>query len=101
MKPALTRGQSITVDRVSIRVPVLGSLRRPRLLMAVGREVAALIPGARFEVMGDAGHFPHLQAPEALVSWRRISSAAEQRTPPVATRSPCRRGPGFRGNRQS
>jgi 3-oxoadipate enol-lactonase len=34
---------------------------------AVGREVAALITSARFEVMEDAGHFPHLQAPETVV----------------------------------
>jgi pimeloyl-ACP methyl ester carboxylesterase len=33
--------------------------------------VAALIPGARFEVMEDAGHFPHLQAPETLVRLAR------------------------------
>lgn len=32
----------------------------------IGREVAALIPAARFAVMEDAGHFPHLQAPETL-----------------------------------
>jgi 3-oxoadipate enol-lactonase len=38
---------------------------------AIGRQVAALIPGARFEVMEDAGHFPHLQAPETLVRLAR------------------------------
>ena len=38
---------------------------------AIGREVAALIPGTRFEVMEDAGHFPHLQAPETVVGLAR------------------------------
>ena len=33
---------------------------------AIGREVAALIPGAQFEAMEDAGHFPHLQAPATV-----------------------------------
>ena len=33
---------------------------------AIGRLVADLVPGARYEVLAEAGHFPHLQAPEAL-----------------------------------
>ena len=33
---------------------------------AIGQQVAALVPGARFEILTDAGHFPHLQAPESL-----------------------------------
>jgi pimeloyl-ACP methyl ester carboxylesterase len=33
---------------------------------AIGQQVADLVPGARFEVLTDAGHFPHLQAPESL-----------------------------------
>jgi pimeloyl-ACP methyl ester carboxylesterase len=33
--------------------------------------VAALIPGMRFEVMEDTGHFPHLQAPATLVRLAR------------------------------
>lgn len=32
-----------------------------------GRRVAARIPGARFDILPDAGHFPHLQTPAALV----------------------------------
>ena len=31
-----------------------------------GRQVAAAIPDARFQVLTDAGHFPHLQTPEDL-----------------------------------
>jgi 3-oxoadipate enol-lactonase len=37
----------------------------------IGRQVAALIPEARFEVIEDAGHFPHLQAPATLVGLAR------------------------------
>lgn len=33
-----------------------------------GKHVASLIHGARFKVLSDAGHFPHMQTPEALVS---------------------------------
>ena len=33
-----------------------------------GREVAAQIKGARFEVLAEAGHFPHLQTPAALAA---------------------------------
>jgi pimeloyl-ACP methyl ester carboxylesterase len=39
--------------------------------LAIGRQVAALVPEAQFEVMEDAGHFPHLQAPETLVRLAR------------------------------
>jgi pimeloyl-ACP methyl ester carboxylesterase len=33
---------------------------------SVAQGVADLIPGARLEILGDAGHFPHLQDPAAL-----------------------------------
>lgn len=33
-----------------------------------GRHVAARVPGARFALLPDAGHFPHLQTPDALVA---------------------------------
>ena len=33
-----------------------------------GRHVASLVPGARFALLPDAGHFPHLQTPDALVA---------------------------------
>jgi len=32
----------------------------------IGRQVADVIPGARYQVLTEAGHFPHLQAPEDL-----------------------------------
>src|SRR5437764_844890 len=37
----------------------------------IGRQVADLIPGAKFAIMQDAGHFLHLQAPETLVGLAR------------------------------
>jgi len=70
---ALARLEMTPADWGSIRVPVLvasgahDSLWPP----AIGREVASLIPGAQFKVMEDAGHFPHLQAPETLVRLAR------------------------------
>ncbi|MND07569.1 Alpha/beta hydrolase family protein [compost metagenome] len=36
-----------------------------------GQQVADLIPGAKFAIMEDAGHFPHLQAPGTLISLAR------------------------------
>ena len=33
-----------------------------------GRHVANLVPSARFALLPDAGHFPHLQTPDALVA---------------------------------
>ena len=32
----------------------------------IGKQVADLIPGARYEVLTEAGHFPHWQDPDAL-----------------------------------
>jgi 3-oxoadipate enol-lactonase len=48
----------------AIRAPVLVASGAHDFLWppAIGQQAAALIPGARFEVMEDAGHFPHLQA---------------------------------------
>jgi len=37
----------------------------------IGRQVADLIPGAKFVKMEDAGHFPHLQASETLIGLAR------------------------------
>jgi pimeloyl-ACP methyl ester carboxylesterase len=43
-----------------------------------GRELAAAIPGARFATIPGAGHFPHLEQPDALA--RRIIDFAGDRT---------------------
>ena len=44
-----------------------------------GRALAAAIPGAQFETIEGAGHFPHLEQPDALA--RRIANFVERRAP--------------------
>ena len=70
---ALGRLEMAASDWGAIRAPVLVASGAHDFLWppAIGRQVAALIPGARFEVMEDAGHFPHLQASETLVRLAR------------------------------
>ena len=70
---ALGRLEMAASDWGAIRARVLVASGAHDFLWppAIGRQVAALIPGARFEVMEDAGHFPHLQAPETLVRLAR------------------------------
>jgi 3-oxoadipate enol-lactonase len=70
---ALARLEMTAADWEAIRAPVLVASGAHDFLWPpdIGRQVAALIPGARFEVMEDAGHFPHLQAPETLVRLAR------------------------------
>jgi 3-oxoadipate enol-lactonase len=70
---ALARLEMTPADWAAIRAPVLVASGAHDFLWppAVGREVAALIPGARFEVMQDAGHFPHIHAPQTLVGLAR------------------------------
>jgi 3-oxoadipate enol-lactonase len=58
-----------------------GAIRAPTLVTSgahdflwppeIGRQVADLIPGAKFVTIEDAGHFPHLQAPETLMGLAR------------------------------
>jgi 3-oxoadipate enol-lactonase len=72
---------SLALARLAITPADWGAIRAPVLVASgaydflwppdIGRQVAALIPGARLEVMDDAGHFPHLQAPETLVRLAR------------------------------
>jgi 3-oxoadipate enol-lactonase len=80
---ALGRLEMTAADWGAIRVPVLVASGAHDFLWPppIGREVAALIPGARFEVMGGAGHFPHLQAPESLAELARRFLATEQTRP--------------------
>ena len=70
---ALARLEMTAADWGAIRAPVLVASGAHDFLWppAVGRQVAALIPGARFAVMEDSGHFPHLQAPATLARLAR------------------------------
>jgi len=70
---ALGRPEMTAADWGAIRVPVLVASGAHDFIWAppIGRDVAALIPGARFGVIEDAGHFPHLQAPERLAELAR------------------------------
>ncbi len=55
---------------VAVRVPTLVVSGAHDFIWPppLGREAAARIAGARFEIMDDAAHFPHVQAPAALVA---------------------------------
>jgi 3-oxoadipate enol-lactonase len=79
--PAAYAGLSLALARLEIAAADWGAIRAPVMVTSgahdflwppeMGRHVAALIPGARFVAMEDAGHFPHLQAPETLVRLSR------------------------------
>jgi 3-oxoadipate enol-lactonase len=79
--PAAYAELSLALGRLEITPADWGAIRAPTLVASgahdflwpppLGQEVAALIPGARFAVMDDAGHFPHLQAPRSLTSLAR------------------------------
>jgi 3-oxoadipate enol-lactonase len=74
--PAAYAELSLSLARLELTPADWGEIRAPVLVASgahdflwpppLGREVAALIPGARFAAMEDAGHFPHLQAPASL-----------------------------------
>jgi 3-oxoadipate enol-lactonase len=70
---ALARLELSAADWASIRAPTLVASGAHDFLWPpdIGRQVADLIPGAKFVTMEDAGHFPHLQAPETLTSLAR------------------------------
>jgi pimeloyl-ACP methyl ester carboxylesterase len=64
-----------------IRIPTLflwGTADRI-LSEAYGRAYCAAIPGARFETIERAGHFPHIEQPEELA--RRVHAFAERAAP--------------------
>jgi 3-oxoadipate enol-lactonase len=79
--PAAYAELSLALARLEMTPADWGAIRAPTLVASgahdflwpplIGREVAALIPGARFAVMEDAGHFPHLQAPQSLARLAR------------------------------
>ncbi len=74
--PAAYAELSLALGRLAMSAADWGAIRAPVLVASgaddflwpppIGRQVAALIPGARFETLDDAGHFPHLQAPRTL-----------------------------------
>jgi len=70
---ALARLEMTAADWRAIRAPTLVASGARDFLWPpeIGQQVADLIPGATFAVMGDAGHFPHLQAPETLIGLAR------------------------------
>jgi 3-oxoadipate enol-lactonase len=70
---ALARLEMTPADWGAIRAPVLVASGAHDFLWPseIGRQVAAIIPGATFAVMEDAGHFPHLQAPQTLLRLAR------------------------------
>jgi len=89
--PAAYAELSLALARLEMTPEVWGTITAPALVAsgahdflwgpALGREVAALIPGARFEVLDQAGHFPHLQAPAALAKLARDFSRVVTQTP--------------------
>jgi len=79
--PAAYAELSLSLARLEMNAAEWSAIRAPVLVASgahdflwppeIGQQVAALIPGARFTVLEDAGHFPHLQAPETLVRLAR------------------------------
>jgi 3-oxoadipate enol-lactonase len=76
--PAAYAELSLALARLEMTAADWGTIRAPTLVASgahdflwppeIGRQVADLIPGAKFVTMEDAGHFPHLQAPGTLIS---------------------------------
>jgi len=79
--PAAYAELSLALARLDMTAADWGAIRAPTLVASgahdflwppeIGRQVADLIPGAKFVTMQDAGHFPHLQAPETLAGLAR------------------------------
>ena len=79
--PAAYAELSLALARLEMTPGDWGAISAPSLVASgahdflwpppIGEQVAALIPGARFAVMEDAGHFPHLQAPQSLARLAR------------------------------
>jgi 3-oxoadipate enol-lactonase len=76
--PNAYAGMSLALARLRMRPADWGAIRAPTLVLSGahdfiwpperGQTVAALVPGARFAMLPDAGHFPHLQTPDLLVA---------------------------------
>lgn len=76
--PAGYAALSLALARTRLGPEVWRAVRAPALVLSgahdfiwppeAGRQTAARIAGARFEILADAGHFPHLQTPAALAA---------------------------------
>lgn len=74
--PAAYAEMSLALARLRLTPADWGAIRQPALVLSgahdfiwppdEGRRVTALIPSARFDVLPNAGHFPHMQTPEDL-----------------------------------
>lgn len=79
--PAAYAELSLALAKLEMTAADWGRIRAPALVVSgrrdflwpppIGRQVAELVPGAQFSVIEDAGHFPHLQAPETLAGLAR------------------------------
>ncbi|MGE0222094.1 MAG: alpha/beta fold hydrolase [Acetobacteraceae bacterium] len=84
--PAAYAELSLALARAEMSEAVWGGIRAPVLVASgahdflwppsVGQKVADRIPGARFAVLPDAGHFPHMHTPEDLVAMAQAFFAA-------------------------
>ena len=83
MSLALTRLRFTDDDWRGIGAPVLVASGAHDFIWPpeLGRKVAARVPGARFAVLADAGHFPHMHTPEDLVA---MALDFFQRAPPLS-----------------
>jgi pimeloyl-ACP methyl ester carboxylesterase len=67
------------LGRIAVPTLVLWGASDQIVTPAYGRAYRALIPGARFELIADAGHHPHIEQPEAFVE--RVGSFLEEVRP--------------------
>jgi pimeloyl-ACP methyl ester carboxylesterase len=71
------------LSRINIPTLVLWGASDQIATTEYGRAYAAGIPGAQFEMVADAGHYPHLEQPESVVS-RILDFAGAASIPLVA-----------------
>jgi 3-oxoadipate enol-lactonase len=79
--PAAYAELSLALARLEMSAADWGAIRAPTLVASgahdflwppeIGRQAADLIPNAKFVTMENAGHFPHLQAPQTLTGLAR------------------------------
>ncbi len=79
--PAAYAELSLALARLEMSAADWGAIRAPTLVASgahdflwqpeIGRQIADLIPNAKFVTMQNAGHFPHLQAPQTLTGLAR------------------------------